>query len=133
MTLPPESPCIYMQISGTFHSYFIQIFMITAIKLNHIGDAQNNSVVIYNFGVLSSSTLIQRQQLFLPGPYNGFSPPSLVPPEEGGKSQNVVGLHIRKLTGLAFFLVVRQLWWTQVSSVRFLDHTQDTPHSVRLL
>jgi len=56
---PAESPCIYVQISGTFHSYFIPIFMTMAIKLKHVGDAQNNTVVIYNFGARSSSTLIQ--------------------------------------------------------------------------
>jgi len=48
-----------MQISGSFHGYFMQIFMTMAIKLKHVGDAQNNSAVVYNFGVLSSSTLIQ--------------------------------------------------------------------------
>ena len=75
VTLPAESPCIYMHISGTFHRYFMQTFMTMAIKLKLVGDAQNNSVVIYNFGVLSSSTLVQRQQLFVTGPYHVFSPP----------------------------------------------------------
>jgi hypothetical protein len=38
---------------------YIKVFMTMAIKLKYVGDAQNKSVVIYNFALLSWYTLIQ--------------------------------------------------------------------------